>query len=136
MCAVVQNADPVTGPDLKIAEVSRRSGCSVSALRYYEQAGLLPPTPRLGGQRVYPAHVLARLEVITALRAAGFGIAEIRLVLDSKQKDESVQVRARRVLAALESLSAEIEQKRAALEQARHLLASWQDELSALADLD
>jgi DNA-binding transcriptional MerR regulator len=136
MCAVVQNADPVAGPDLKIAEVSRRSGCSVSALRYYEQAGLLPPISRLGGQRVYRPNVLARLEVITALRAAGFGIAEIRLVLDSKQKDESVPARARRVLAALETLSAEVERKRLALERARHLLDSWQDELSAFVNSD
>lgn len=36
-----------------IGEVAKRSGVRASALRYYEEAGILPATARVGGRRRY-----------------------------------------------------------------------------------
>ncbi len=40
-------------PDLTIGDVARRSGLRPSALRYYEEAGLLPAPARVNGRRRY-----------------------------------------------------------------------------------
>ncbi|CAN5201052.1 MerR family transcriptional regulator [soil metagenome] len=66
---------------LSISEVSARSGLRPSALRYYEEAGLLPTAARVAGRRHYDATVLARLRVIACAKSAGFTIAEIRQLL-------------------------------------------------------
>ena len=43
-----------------IGELADRTGVAPSALRYYEELGLLPPAPRVSGQRRYgPAAVEA-----------------------------------------------------------------------------
>src|SRR5438876_473357 len=39
--------------ELSIGEVARRTGIRPSALRYYEEVGLLPRVPRIGGRRRY-----------------------------------------------------------------------------------
>ena len=53
-------------------------GLRPSALRFYEEAGLLPEAERVGGKRHYPATVLERLAVIRFLQDAGFSVGEIR----------------------------------------------------------
>lgn len=70
---------------LPIGEVSRLSGVSPDALRFYEREGLLPAVPRSsGGARRYDPAVLDQLRVITALRGIGFGLAEVRDLLGAK----------------------------------------------------
>ena len=66
---------------LSIGEVAERSGLRPSALRYYEEAGLLSPSDRVSGRRHYDASVLDRLRVISCAQSAGFTIAEIRELL-------------------------------------------------------
>jgi DNA-binding transcriptional MerR regulator len=67
---------------ISIGEVSRRAGIAASALRYYEQAGLLPAPPRMSGRRSYDPGVLDRLAVIALLQQAGFTVAEMRSFLE------------------------------------------------------
>ena len=67
-------------PSLTIGEVARQAGVAATALRYYEQIGLVPEPARLGGQRRYDDSVLARLEVIALCKAAGFSLEEIQLL--------------------------------------------------------
>jgi DNA-binding transcriptional MerR regulator len=67
-------------PSLTIGEVARRAGVAATALRYYEQIGLVPEPARLGGQRRYDDSILARLEVIALCKAAGFSLEEIQLL--------------------------------------------------------
>ena len=66
---------------LTIGDVAQRSGVAQTALRYYEQVGLLPAPQRVGGQRRYPESVLMRLEVIRLCKTAGFSLTEIGLLL-------------------------------------------------------
>ena len=68
--------------ELTIGEVAARAGLRTSAVRYYEEAGLLPPVARVGGQRRYDASVLARLAVIRLAQEVGFSVAEIRALVD------------------------------------------------------
>jgi MerR family transcriptional regulator, redox-sensitive transcriptional activator SoxR len=65
---------------LTIGDVAREAGVAATALRYYEQIGLVPAPPRLGGQRRYDSSILARLEVIRLCKSAGFALEEIQLL--------------------------------------------------------
>jgi DNA-binding transcriptional MerR regulator len=67
---------------MKIGELSRRTGIAASALRYYEEVGLITPVARAGGSRVYTDDILDRLAVISAAKDAGFTIAEIRQLIN------------------------------------------------------
>jgi MerR family redox-sensitive transcriptional activator SoxR len=49
-----------------------------SAIRYYEQIGILPSPMRKNGQRRYDKSVLFRLEVVQRARELGFTLGEIR----------------------------------------------------------
>lgn len=67
--------------ELRIGEVARASGLRASAIRYYEERGLVRPIGRRGNTRVYAAEVLDRLAVIELAKRAGFSLAEIRKLL-------------------------------------------------------
>jgi MerR family transcriptional regulator, redox-sensitive transcriptional activator SoxR len=68
---------------LAIGEVAGRAGMAPSALRYYEQLGLISATRTPGGARRYPRAVLRRLAVIRAAQNVGLSLPEIRTALDS-----------------------------------------------------
>jgi DNA-binding transcriptional MerR regulator len=63
--------------DLDINEVARRSGVPPSALRYYEEKGLIESVGRRGLRRTFDPAVLQRLALIAMGRVAGFSLAEI-----------------------------------------------------------
>lgn len=72
--------------ELAIGEVARRAGIPATTLRYYEEYGLIAPPPRRSGRRQYPDEILDTLTVVEAARAAGFGLAEIRVLLDAVER--------------------------------------------------
>ena len=63
---------------LTISQVAGQFGLRSSALRYYEQIGILPKVDRISGQRRYDEASLRRLAVIQRARDAGFALADIR----------------------------------------------------------
>lgn len=63
---------------LTISEVAQQVGLRASAIRYYEQIGLLPPAQRISGQRRYDSTALYRLAIIQRARQLGFTLDEIR----------------------------------------------------------
>jgi DNA-binding transcriptional MerR regulator len=63
--------------DIDISEVAVRSGMPASALRYYEEKGLIVSVGRRGLRRLFDAAVLERLALIALGRAAGFSLGEI-----------------------------------------------------------
>ena len=65
---------------LTISQVAQQIGIQTSAIRYYEQIGLLPAAQRLSGQRRYDSTVLYRLAIIQRARQLGFTLTEIRLL--------------------------------------------------------
>ncbi len=63
-------------------EVSKRIGCNIETVRYYERIGLLPPPPRSkGGHRIYHRDHLKRLNFICRSRELGFTLKQVRDLL-------------------------------------------------------
>jgi MerR family redox-sensitive transcriptional activator SoxR len=62
---------------LDIAEVAARAGVPASALRFYEEKGLIASVGRRGLRRLFTADVLERLALIALGRLAGFSLEEI-----------------------------------------------------------
>ncbi|GAB3440946.1 MerR family transcriptional regulator [Streptomonospora sediminis] len=61
-----------------ISDAARRSGLSVSAVRFYADAGIAEPTAlNAAGHRMYDIHAIARLELIRTLRELDTDLAEI-----------------------------------------------------------
>ena len=58
--------------------VARRVGLRSSAIRYYEQMGVLPAAHRISGQRRYDEGALYRLVTLQRARQIGFTLDEIR----------------------------------------------------------
>lgn len=66
-----------------MGELARRTGLSVRALHHYDEIGLLSPSGRTeAGHRIYGADDVARLQRIQSLKALGFGLEEVRDLLD------------------------------------------------------
>lgn len=63
---------------LDIGEVAARSGIRASALRYYEEQGLISSLSRHGLRRQFPPEVLLQLKLIAMGKSAGFSLGEIR----------------------------------------------------------
>ncbi len=67
---------------LKRSELSRRTGCNLETIRYYESVGLMPDPPRSpSGHRRYGAMHVERLSFIMRARELGFTMEEIRGLL-------------------------------------------------------
>ena len=99
-------------PQLTISEVARQVGLQPSAIRYYEQVGILLPAQRIGGQRRYDTTVLHRLAVIQWARQTGFSLDEIRELFfgfrEGAPASQRWQKLSRRKLAELDALTAQI----------------------------
>lgn len=75
---------------LSIGALARRTGFNVSALRYYEEVGLIPPALRRpSGHRVYDEKVQEVLMLIRHCRDFGFSIEETRALVALSTSEES-----------------------------------------------
>jgi DNA-binding transcriptional MerR regulator len=87
---------------LTIGELARRAGVATSALRYWEELGLLPPPTRISGQRRYHASAVWLVGAIVFLREIGFSLAEQKELIASRAAaPDEWQRLARRKLAEL-----------------------------------
>jgi MerR family redox-sensitive transcriptional activator SoxR len=68
---------------ITIGELAKRSGVATSAIRFYEEQGLISSTRTDGGQRQYRRETLRRVGFIRAAQAVGLNLAEIRSALDA-----------------------------------------------------
>ncbi len=80
---------------MRIADLARRAGVAASAIRWYEQAGVLPaPQRQENGYRDYGEADLARLRLVVALRRLGLGPEDAgrlaRLCLDHGEIDSDL----------------------------------------------
>src|SRR4051812_7836424 len=78
---------------IRIGELARQTGLRASALRYYEDLGLLPAPTRHGGKRVYGEEALDRVAFIQFSRACGFRLDEIALLLRASREHGPVSAR-------------------------------------------
>ncbi|MEM7730708.1 MAG: redox-sensitive transcriptional activator SoxR [Pseudomonadota bacterium] len=66
---------------IPIGEVAQRTGLAVSAIRYYEEMGLVHPGRTAGGQRVFARADIRCLSFVMIAQRLGFSIADIRTAL-------------------------------------------------------
>lgn len=75
---------------MRIGELARRSGLASSAVRYYEQLGLLPaPQRTASGYRSYADDTVDRLTFIRSAQAVGLTLAEVGQVLGVRDAGEA-----------------------------------------------
>ena len=66
---------------IQIGELSRRTGCNIETIRYYERIGLMPAPPRRGRYRSYGGGDVVRLGFVRRARELGFTLNEVRALL-------------------------------------------------------
>jgi DNA-binding transcriptional MerR regulator len=109
----------MTDPLLTIGELARRAGVATSALRYWEELGLLPAPARIAGQRRYPESAAGLVGVILLLRDVGFTLAEQKSFMASHAAAHGDWQRlARRKLAELDDQIANAQTAREAIDHA------------------
>jgi MerR family redox-sensitive transcriptional activator SoxR len=69
--------------NILIGKVAARTGVAVSAIRFYEEAGLITAGRNLGGQRVFAPADIRRISFIIIAQKLGFPLKQIREQLDS-----------------------------------------------------
>ena len=75
---------------VRIGELADAAGTTTKTLRFYEDQGLVPPAGRTpAGYRDYTPDTLARVDFIHRGRAAGLTLAQIRQILDIRDRGQA-----------------------------------------------
>ena len=107
---------------IQIGELSRRTGCNIVTIRYYEQIALLPAPARSAGRyRVYDTADVRRLAFIRRSRELGFTLDEVRTLLSLSADDG--QDTCANVREVAERHLADVRAKIADLQAMEHVLA-------------
>jgi DNA-binding transcriptional MerR regulator len=86
----------ISSSPMGIGALAERTGLAVSAIRYYEEVGLIPPAQRRpSGHRVYDARVQQVLTLIRHCRDFGFSVEETRSLVQLSTSEERDCVEAR-----------------------------------------
>src|SRR5690606_38379919 len=108
-----------------INELSKRTGVSISTLRYYENYGLFKGVSdekvKTNNYKDYHESLVEKIEMIKGAKAAGFTLAEIKKLLDSwYNKRISVDKKVEVVNNKIKEIDSKIRQ----LKQVRKLLSN------------
>lgn len=104
---------------MKIGEVSKRTGCNIETIRYYERIGVIELPPRRGAYRNYRPSDIERLRFVRRARELGFSLEEVRALLDlasnPAENCEQVQTIAERHLENVQSKISDLSRMEIAL---------------------
>lgn len=115
---------------MRIGELARQSGLAPSAVRYYEQLGLLPaPERTASGYRSYADESLDRLTFIRSAQAVGLTLAEVGQVLGVRDAGEAP---CRVVTELIDRRYADVRARIAELQALEHELALLQKRAARL----
>ena len=118
---------------MKIGELAAATGLATSAIRFYEQSGLLPPAQRAGnGYRSYSEDAVDRLRFIQVAQALGFTLDSLRSLFVTTQEFSEAQLQDE-LLQGLDTRLREIDhmlgtlrtQRKDLLALRERMLASW-----------
>ena len=99
--------------ELTIGELATRTGVATSALRYWEEIGLLPPPARVSGQRRYAPSTTTQVAEILLLSEAGYTLRELKALFTARENpDANWRDLARQKLAELDHRIARIQAAR------------------------
>lgn len=118
---------------MKIGELAAATGLATSAIRFYEQSGLLAPAQRAAnGYRSYPPETVERLRFIQVAQGLGFSLDSLRAALLDRGELSQEQMHAGMLqrlderLDEIDHLLATLRSQRTDLHAVRErLLASW-----------
>jgi len=79
----------IVGDALTIGEVAERSGVATSALRFYEDQGLIASERTDAGHRRYPRTVLRLVAFIVFAQRVGLSLEEIRVQLSKLPRNRA-----------------------------------------------
>jgi DNA-binding transcriptional MerR regulator len=113
---------------LTIGDLADRTGVTTSALRYYEELGLLPAPARISGQRRYPQSAARLVAAILLYSDAGFTLAEQKALLTTR--DSSPGDRRELMQRKLAELDEQIARAQGAREAIRHGLHCPQEDIT------
>ncbi len=99
-----------------VSELGRDLGITARTLRFYEDKGLIAPK-RAGSTRVYTQRDRGRMILILRGKRLGFSLREIKDYLDLYDTDASQGEQIKLLLRAVSERIAQLEQKRAALDE-------------------
>ncbi len=101
---------------LTIGQLAEQTGVAATALRYYDELGLVRPITRTGGQRRYSDAARHDVGVVLLLRDLGFTLAEIaRLLTEPPRRRATWESLARSKVEELDRLIADAKTARIAL---------------------
>jgi MerR family mercuric resistance operon transcriptional regulator len=99
----------MTKQAIPIGELSRRTGCNIETIRYYERIGLIPAPPRRGRYRSYGREDVDRIGFVRRARELGFTLDEVRALFGLAAGGQASCSEARKLAAAnLKSVRARI----------------------------
>ena len=67
---------------LSIGAIAEATGVTVSAIRYYDDLGIVTTTRRVGGKRHFTPDVIGRVNFVRRAQDVGFTLDEIKAILD------------------------------------------------------
>jgi DNA-binding transcriptional MerR regulator len=100
---------------LSIGELAERTGVATTALRYYDELGLVAPVTRVSGRRRYAVSAVADVGAILLFREVGFSLSEIASLVAGNE-EASWRGLVERKLAELAEQQRRVEIARIALE--------------------
>jgi MerR family copper efflux transcriptional regulator len=101
---------------LTIGQLAEQTGVAATALRYYDELGLVRPDARSGGQRRYADEARHAVGVVLLLRDLGFTLAEIaRLLTEPPRRRATWEALARSKVNELDRLIDDARTARTAL---------------------
>ena len=103
---------------LDISEVSKLTGVAASAIRHYEEKGLITSLGRRGLKRLFGPDVIDQLALITLGKAGGFSLEEIKSMFGP---DGRPALSRPKLHARVEELEGQIEQLSALRDMIRHV---------------
>jgi len=107
---------------MSIGELSRKTGCKIETIRYYEKTGLMPAPPRSeGGHRVYAEDHLKRLIFIRRGRELGFSMEQLKGLLSMM---DAKRLSCGEVAAEVEVHLAAVRKRIDALQRLEHTLSA------------
>jgi DNA-binding transcriptional MerR regulator len=109
---------------MSIGELARRTGVAVTALRYYDELGLVRPKTRASGQRRYPDSAVRAVGLVLFLRDAGFSLGEVAELIAARTRTTHWSALVEHKLAELAEQEHRFRVAQTALEHARDCPAS------------
>lgn len=111
---------------MKIGELAKKAGTSPSTVRYYEDAGLMPPAERTeSGYREYDECDLERITLILQARNLGFNIQETKVLLAATDSDDPCPEVAEIVERRITEIDGEIAQLQGQKRELAQRIAAW-----------